>query len=111
MSKPGATGSLLGVRQPCDVKVVRGFGSARGFGSTRFDSQSFLIVDAVPLDAEVFLDGRLLGSARELVARALPVAPGRHTIEIVSPRFRSYIARFATDPGFPTRIRATLISE
>ncbi len=104
----GATGSL---RQPCDVTVVRGFGGARGFGATRFEGQSFLIVDATPLDAQVSLDGRLLGSARELVARALPVAPGRHTIEIVSPGFRPYMARFATEPGFPTRIRVTLIPE
>lgn len=77
-----------------------------------FDGPSYLIVDATPLHAQVFLDGRLLGTARQVVARAFPLPPGRHAIEIVSPGFRPYIAQFTAVPGsFPIRVRVTLLPE
>src|SRR3989441_13325922 len=54
--------------QRCDVRVVRGFGAIRHFGSsTTVEGPSFLIVDALPLEAQVFLDGRPFGSATETV--------------------------------------------
>lgn len=108
--QPGA-GGLLTPRQPCDVKGVGSVRGFRGFGSTRFDGPGFVIIDATPLDAQVFLNGRLLGSARDLVARAFAVQPGRYAIEIVAPGFRPYIAQFAVDPSFPTRLRVALPPE
>ena len=44
------------------LSVVRGFGGFCCFGSTHFDDASFLIVDATPAEAQVFLDGRFLGT-------------------------------------------------
>ena len=105
----GATSS--GIRQPCDPKGVGGFASFRGFGLTRFDGPGFLIVDALPLEAQVFLDARLLGSAAQLVARAFPVAAGRHAVAIVAPDFKPYTAMFLADPGFPIRLRVALSPE
>jgi hypothetical protein len=106
------TGGFLGIPQPCDVKRAERSCELSGFGPGRFDGESVLIVDAAPLDAEVFLDGGFLGPARVLIARALPLAPGRHAVEIVAPGFRSYITRFTTDPGaFPTTLRVTLTPE
>jgi len=99
------------VRQHSDVTVVTGFGGLRGFGSTRFASESFLIVDATPAEAQVFLDGRFLGSAADLLARALPLAPGRHTAQVIAPGFRPYIAQFGADPSFSTRVRVALSHE
>ncbi len=99
----------LRLGQPCDVKGVSGFRSIRGFGPAGFDGPTYLIVDASPLEAQVFLDGRLLGTGHDLVARAFPLASGRHAIEIVAPGFRPYIAEFGVAPGdFHRRFRVAL---
>jgi len=52
-----------------------------------------------------------IGSARELIARALPVTRGRHAIAVLAPGFRPYIAQFDADPSFPTRVRVVLVPE
>jgi hypothetical protein len=71
---------------------------------------AFFIVDARPLDAQVFLDGKPLGTARDVMARALPVQAGKHVLQIVHPGFRPFWARFsATQRAYPAIIRATLI--
>ena len=103
------SGGPLRLGQPCDAKRVSGFRSIRGFGSAGFGGPTYLIVDASPLEVQVFLDGRLLGTGRDLVARAFPLAPGRHAIEIVAPGFRPYVAQFTTSPdSFHVRFRVAL---
>ncbi len=99
LAGPVAAGSLL----------LSGSGSMGRFGAAGFDGPTYLIVDATPLDAQVFLDGRRLGTARDLLARGLPLAPGRHAIEIVASGYRPYAAQFAVAPGsFPARFRVAL---
>ncbi len=85
----------------------------RGGGGYGFSSVgSALIVDAYPLEAQVFLDGRLLGTGRDLMAHVFPVGPGAHSIEIVAPGFQPYAQRFtASGSGFATRLRFTLVPE
>ena len=90
------------------LSVVRGFGGFCCFGSTHFDDASFLIVDATPAEAQVFLDGRFLGTAADLLARALPLAPGRHIAQVIAPGFAPYVIRFAAEPSFSTRLRTAL---
>ncbi len=85
--------------------------AGRSGGPARRLDHGFVIIDAMPADAQVFLDGRMVGSARQLVARAFPLPPGRHAIEILFPRFRPYIAKFTVSPSFPTRIRVALYPE
>jgi len=117
--KSGAAATKgFGMRQPCDPKGVLGLGGSvlgfrggRGFGLFGVDRESFLIVDAAPGDAEVFLDGRFLGSAGQLVARALPLPPGQHAVAIAARGFRPYVVRFVADPSFPVRIRLALAPE
>ena len=75
------------------------------------DDPALLIVDATPANAWVYLDGRPLGSAGDLIARALPVAYGPHVIQIVAPGHQQWAERFIADGSFPTRIRATLARE
>jgi hypothetical protein len=75
------------------------------------DEPAFLIVDATPPDAQVYLDGRRLGTAGELVARALPVSHGPHVVHVTGPGFRPWVARFVADGSFPVRVRATLAPE
>jgi hypothetical protein len=95
-----------------EVRGVAGFGGIRHFGSsTTFAGPSFLIVDAMPLDAQVFLDGRLFGSAAQLMAHAFPLAPGRHVVWLVAPGFKPHSVRFVADPNFSTRLRIALSPE
>ena len=82
-------------------------GDAYGWDRMRGDS-TFLIVDATPPDAQVYLDGRRLGVAGALVARALPVTYGRHTVQIVATGFLPWTAQFVVDGSFPVHLRATL---
>ena len=85
-------------------------GEAYRWDGWRGDS-TFLIVDATPPDAQVYLDGRRLGLAGELVARALPVSYGRHTVQCVAPGYRPWAAQFVADGSFPVRLRTALTRE
>ncbi|MBI4635968.1 MAG: PEGA domain-containing protein [Candidatus Rokubacteria bacterium] len=108
-----AAGGGLRVNVNADLNVNLGgpiFSADRGDPKPRHEP-AFLIVDAMPVAAEVFLDGRRLGSAHELVARALPLSRGRHAIRIVSPGFKPYTTAFTADASFPTRIRVVLAPE
>ena len=83
--------------------------SARSLGTP---ISSLLVVEALPLDAEVTLDGKTVGTARERASYALDLAPGRHTITITAPGHRPLTAGFVADPaGFMTKIRAVLVPE
>ena len=104
-----AKGSSLS--QQCDVRGVRSFGGFRHFGSTSLEGPSFLIIDAVPAEAQVFLDGRPFGSAAQLMAHAFPLAPGRHLVWVVAPDFKLCNAQFVADPIFSTRLRIALSPE
>lgn len=112
--KAGSTSAITskdsGLSQHCAVRGARSFGGFRHFGSTSLDGLSFLIVDASPAEAQVFLDDRSLGSAAELVARALPLAQGRHTVWVVAPGFTPWSAHFVAT-GFSTHLRITLFPE
>src|SRR2546422_4126930 len=112
--KAGSASAMAarGSSQHCDVRVVRGFGGIRHFGSsTTVEGPSFLIVDALPLEAQVFLDGRPFGSATQLMAHAFPLAPGRHTVGVVAPGFKPYSVQFVADLSFSTRLRIVLSPE
>jgi len=71
--------------------------SLGGVSQGRYETT--LIVDVRPLEAQVRVDGRPLGSARELVAIAISVLPGPHTIEISAPGFHRYVGQFIADAG------------
>ena len=61
--------------------------------------ETTLIIDARPLEAQVKVDGRPIGSAGELVAQAISVLPGPHTLEISAPGFHRYVGKFIADAG------------
>ena len=107
----GASGAAVGP-MAAGAFVLGSAGGGRAPGSAMSDGPTYLIVDAYPVGAQVLLDGRLLGTAGELVARAFPLAPGKHEIEILAPGFRPYGARFGVARGsFPRRLRVTLRPE
>lgn len=70
-----------------------------------------LIVDVTPADARVYLDGRPLGLAGELVARGLPVPLGLRVVQVEAPGYRTRVWQFVADGSFPIRIRTTLSAE
>jgi PEGA domain len=74
------------------------------------DEAPVLIVDATPAEAQVYLDGRRLGAAGELVALALPVSPGRHVLHVVAPGYRPSVQPFVAFASF-VRVRAALTPE
>jgi hypothetical protein len=89
------------------LAAVPGLNGEAWYGSNPIEP--FLIVDARPLDAQVYLNGRLLGTASDLIARPLRITHGRHTIAVTAPGFSAYTAHFLTDPhGYSTRVGVTL---
>jgi len=66
-----------------------------GITSHRF--QNGVIVDVLPREAVIFIDGRPVGTGRELIARATPVTPGWHTLAISAAGFVPYVHHFFTE--------------
>lgn len=61
--------------------------------------ETTLIIDARPLQAQVRVDGRPIGSAGELVAMAISMLLGPHRVEISAPGFHRYVGQFTADTG------------
>jgi hypothetical protein len=59
--------------------------------------QAALTLEVLPLDAQVLLDGKPIGTGRELVAIAVPVTPGRHTVEVDAAGHYPYAGHFVAD--------------
>ncbi|KAB2953185.1 MAG: PEGA domain-containing protein, partial [Thermoanaerobaculia bacterium] len=66
-----------------------------------------------PDDASVYLDGRFLGTGRELASlrAGLIVDPGPHTIEVVRPGREAASRRIEIDSGRETAVEITLEGE
>jgi hypothetical protein len=97
----GAQRTTLLLGSPCD------FGVSWVEACAPVDS-ALLIVEAAPEDAQVFLDGQLLGTAAQLAGQVVVVAAGPHTLAIVSPPAEPFTAQFTAKPGIPTRIHVAL---
>ncbi|HTO13712.1 MAG TPA: PEGA domain-containing protein [Candidatus Binatia bacterium] len=81
------------------------------YGGGWREDPSTLIVDVSPVDASVFLDGRLLGSAGALVARGVPLPLGPHVVQVQASGYRTRAWQFVADGSFPVRVRAVLAPE
>src|SRR6185503_19126184 len=111
-----AGGRLVAVGSGSGAVAVGALGMAMGASmsarSLGTPTPSLLVVEAVPLDAQVTLDGKPVGTARERASYALDLAPGRHTVTITAPGHRPLTAGFVADPaGFTTKIRAVLVPQ
>ncbi len=80
-------------------------------GPSQEADAALLVVEATPADAQVYLDGGLLGTAGQLLTQAVKVSAGPHAIEIVLPGFRPFSAEFSASPGLPTRLHVALGAE
>jgi len=90
--------------------VALGFaGAGEAYRGTGWrDDPATLIIDATPPDALVYLDGRSLATAGELVARALRISLGPHAVHVQAPGFRPRAWHIVADGTFPVRIRTAL---
>ena len=72
--------------------------------------KGLLRLDVSPDDAAVYLDGEFLARADELARLhgALPVAVGRHTIEVVRPGYDSRTIELDVEEGDPAEVRVQL---
>jgi hypothetical protein len=69
--------------------------AAAAYQSSRYEAA--LTVEILPLEAQVLLDGKPIGTGRDLVAIAVPVTPGWHTVEVGAPGYLPYTGRFVAD--------------
>jgi hypothetical protein len=70
-----------------------------------------IYLTVAPEDASVYLDGRLLGSGRELAGlhAGLLVDPGRHSLEVVRPGFQPREVDFGVASGEDLDLEVALI--
>src|SRR5262245_51047614 len=107
-----AVGSGSGAVAVGALGMAMGASASASAGSLGPPISSLLVVEAMPLDAEIMLDGKSIGTARERASYALDLAPGQHTIRITAPGHKPLTGRFVADPaGFMTKIRAVLAPE
>ena len=70
-----------------------------------------LTVDALPLHAEVRLDGARLGSAHDLVGRALSVLPGDHVVQISAQGHLTNLVPVVGTSNWATRVQVHLVPD
>ncbi|HET7876024.1 MAG TPA: hypothetical protein VFN71_10950 [Methylomirabilota bacterium] len=63
-----------------------------------------------PVAPQVFVDGRLVGTAADL-APGLGLPPGRHVLEVALPGYKPFTAEFTASREAPARFRAALARE
>jgi hypothetical protein len=72
---------------------------------------AIMTLDVLPLEAEVRLDGVLLGTARELVAHVVPVVPGAHVLEVSAAGHRSSGVRFSSPRNGVNHVQVQLVPD
>jgi hypothetical protein len=75
--------------------------------------QGMLRIEARPRDAAVYLDGEFLAGAGELARLhgALPVASGRHVVEVVRPGYTAEKREIVVEAGGTAKVAIDLVAE
>jgi hypothetical protein len=76
-------------------------------GRDQFDL-GFMVLDATPVDAQVAIDGRPTGRARDYVGQVLYLRTGVHTVEVFAKGYVTASHRIKVEPGFPAYVRVAL---
>ncbi|HXJ79428.1 MAG TPA: hypothetical protein VMS64_12210 [Candidatus Methylomirabilis sp.] len=76
-----------------------------------YGDSATLTVSVLPLQAEVRLDGVLLGSAHELLARALPMLPGDHVVEAWAAGYLPSVVYVPGTPNWASHVRLDLVPD
>ena len=105
-----AAGSGTGAAAVAGLGLVMSQGgSYRSWGPPE---PSFFLVEATPLDAQITLNGKAAGTARERGSYPLRLPPGLHSITIEAPGHQPLTRRFIIDgSGFMAKVRVELAPE
>jgi hypothetical protein len=93
------------------LMVVSGWWTAAGAEGYIPGGESIVTVDVLPLQAEIRLDGVIVGSAHDMLNRPLPVLPGEHLVQVSA---RGYLTTSVTVPSIPnwaSRVQIVLIPD
>ena len=74
-----------------------------------YGDSATLTVAVIPLHAEVRLDGVLLGSAHDLVARTVAMVPGDHIVQVSAPGYLPTIVSVASLPNWSSHVNLELV--
>jgi hypothetical protein len=85
--------------------------SAQGPRSTGyvFGDSATLTVAVLPLHAEVRLDGVLLGSAHDLVAKPVAMVPGDHVVQVSAPGYLSSVVTLPSSANWSSHVYLELV--
>ena len=74
-----------------------------------YGDSATLTVAVLPLYAEVRLDGVLLGSAHDLVARTVAMVPGDHVVQVSAPGYLPSIVYVPSTPNWASHVYLELV--
>jgi len=80
-------------------------------GGTITGDSATITVDALPLQADVLLDGVRIGTAHDLINLPLSVLPGYHTVQVSA---QGHLTNLVEVPGirdWATRVQVYLVPE
>jgi len=74
-----------------------------------YGDSATLTVTVLPLHAEVRLDGVLIGSGHDLVARAVALVPGDHIVQVSAPGYLPTIVNVPSIPNWASHVNLELV--
>ena len=85
------------------------YSSHSEYGYAGFSPGGALYINALPSNAEVRLDGVLVGVANDLQATPVDARPGMHTLTFQAPGYQPSVVYVRVVRDWTTRVRLTLI--
>ena len=70
-----------------------------------------LSINVLPREADIRLDGVPIGTAQEVLARAVAVVPGQRVLEISAPGFIASRMRVLAEPDWATSVWLQLVPD
>ena len=70
-----------------------------------------MTVDASPLQAEVRLDGVIIGTAHDLINRPLAVVPGQHLVQVSAAGYLTTLVPVPSIPQWASRVQVVLVPD
>ncbi len=73
------------------------------------NDSGILTLDVLPLQAEIKLNGAKLGTAKDVLARAIPVLPGPQVLEVEAPGYFARTVNLSATPDWAVRVWLQLV--